>query len=107
MSHSPRVAVVLPLIAVPRGRHVEFVCRVGCHTWTTYEATTPWRLELDLDTMNECVCGTHCCINKTTSDSETLWIDGFDRDSLRVSSYLVSQSETMNFHMRSWICYNP
>ena len=84
---------------------IEFTCMLGIHSWDTFVGTTPWQIELDLDTMNECICGTHCRILRTNPGPDKLWVWGFDRDSLRLEKYLVTQFDTVYFHMRSWICY--
>lgn len=129
MTHARRVAVGLALVALailvgcrqtPKGeayrrievsaspgKHTAFVCMIGIHSWKTYEPTTPWVFEVDLDTMHECICGTHCRIFKTTADSETLWVEGFDRDSLRMTVPLVSPSETLFAGLHSWFRYSP
>ncbi len=86
-------------------RQIEFVCLIGSHSQDTFAGTTPWQLELDLDTMNECICGTHCRVLRTSPASDRLWVWAFDRESLRLDKYLASPSDTVYFHMRSWICY--
>jgi hypothetical protein len=84
---------------------LEFTCMIGRHSWDTFVGTTPWQIELDLDTMHECICGTHCRITRSEPGPDKLWVWGFDGDSLRLDKYLVSPSDTVDFHMRSWICY--
>jgi hypothetical protein len=86
-------------------RQIEFACLIGSHSCDTYVGTTPWRLELDLDTMNECIGGTHCRVLRTWAGPDRLWVWAFDRDSLRLDKYLASPTDTVHFHMRSWICY--
>lgn len=55
--------------------------------------------------MNECICGTHCLVLRTSAGPDRLWVWEFDRESLRLDKYLGSPSDTGFFHMRSWICY--
>jgi hypothetical protein len=81
------------------------MCLIGSHSYDTFVGTTPWKLELDLDTMNECIGGTHCRVLRTWAGPDRLWVWAFDRDSLRLDKYLASPTDTVHFHMRSWICY--
>ena len=94
-------------VSASPGKHTAFVCMIGIHYWKTYEPTTPWVFEVDLDTMHECLCGTHCRVFKTTADSETLWVEGFDRDSLWMTVPLVSPSETLFASLRDRHRYSP
>jgi len=84
---------------------IEFVCLIGRHSLDTFVGTTPWKLELDLDTMNECICGTDCMIMRTTPGPDRMWMWAFDRESLRLDKYVAVPSDRIHFHMRSWICY--
>jgi hypothetical protein len=83
---------------------IEFTCLIGCHSYDTFVGTTPWKLELDLDTMDECIGGTRCRVLRSDPGQDRLWVWAFDRDSLRLDKYLASPSDTVFFHMRSWIC---
>ena len=84
---------------------IEFTCLIGRHSYDTFVGTTPWQIELDLDTMHECICGTHCLITRTNPGPDRLWMWAFDRDSLRLDKYITSPHDTIHFHMRSWNCY--
>jgi len=84
---------------------IEFTCLIRCHSYDTFVGTTPWRLELDLDTMNECIGGTFCRVLRTSPGPDRLWMWAFDRESLRLDKYLASPDDTVFFHLRSWICY--
>ncbi len=84
---------------------IEFMCLIGCHSYDTFVGTTPWKLELDLDTINECICGTYCRVMRTNPGPDRLWVWAFDRESLRLDKYLASPHDTVFFHMRSWNCY--
>jgi len=53
---------------------IAFMCLVGCHSYDTFVGTTPWKLELDLDTLNECIGGTFCRILRTNPGSDRLWV---------------------------------
>ncbi len=87
------------------GEHVPFVCKIGIHSWKTYEARTPWAIEIELDTMYECICGTHCLVAKTTDDERSLKISGFDRDSCCMRRDLPTRNDTLFCQLRSWSCH--
>jgi len=104
--HKPRSETYRRVEIFSAGQsRIEFTCMVGRHSWDTFVATTPWQLELDLDTMHECMCGTHCRIMRSEPGPDKLWVWGFDGDSLRLAKYVATQFDTVDFHMRTWICY--
>lgn len=84
---------------------IEFMCLIGSHSHDTFVGTTPWKLELDVDTMNECIGGTFCRVLRTNPGPDRMWVWAFDRESLKLDKYLASPHDTVFFHMRSWICY--
>jgi hypothetical protein len=84
---------------------IEFMCMIGSHSYNTFVGTTPWKLELDLDTMNEYIGGTFCRVLRTSQGPNRMWMWALDRESLRLDKYLASPHDTVFFHMRSWICY--
>jgi len=86
-------------------RQIEFMCLIGSHFPDTFVGTTPWQIELDLDTMGECICGTQCWILKTSAGTDRMWMWGFDRESLRLDKYVASPSDRIHFQMRGWHCY--
>lgn len=86
-------------------RQIEFMCLIGSHSLDTFVGTTPWQLELDLDTMHECICGTSCRIMKTSAGTDRMWMWAFDHESLKLDKYVAIPSDRIFFHMRSWICY--
>ncbi len=63
------------------------VCGIGAHSdWFEYEQSTPWTLELDLDTIRSCLCGTHCMVWKASSGREGLRVRTFSRHGLLVDT---------------------
>jgi len=82
---------------------IAFTCLVGIPT-DTFRATTPWSIEMDLDTMD----GSwpyRIRVLRAEPGPDKLWVWGFDRDSLRLAKYLATQFDNVDFDMRYWICW--
>jgi hypothetical protein len=82
---------------------IEFTCLIGIPA-DTYKVTTPWSIELDLDTMGGS-WPDRCRVSRASPGPDKLWVWAFDRDSLRLAKHLATQFDTVDFLMRSWICY--
>jgi len=84
---------------------IEFTCVLAFHSHDTFDGTTPWQLELDLDTMGWCMCGARCRVIRLTPESDRLWVWAFDRESLRLDKYSALPSDVVEFNLDSWFCY--
>ena len=86
----------------------QFVCQIGVHgQWTTYERTTPWMLQMDLDTIPECFCGTHCRFWKASAGPDSLRMRAFDRDGLQAETCSAVPAETLNVGLRDYVWDAP
>ncbi|MBM3331964.1 hypothetical protein FJY68_08970 [candidate division WOR-3 bacterium] len=82
---------------------IEFTCLIGIPA-DTHRFTTPWSIELDLDTMGGS-WPDRCRVSRANPGPDKLWVWASDRDSLRLARYLATQFDTVGFLMQSWICY--
>jgi hypothetical protein len=83
---------------------IEFRCQIGVYQHDTIVATTPWTLELDLDTLPGS-WDDRCRVTRTNPGPDKLWVWAFDRESLRMAKYLATQFDTVDIDLGSWICY--
>jgi hypothetical protein len=86
-------------------KQIEFKCLLTFHNHDTFVGTTPWQLDLDLDTMSWCMCGPRCRIIRLSPASDRLWMWGFDGESLRLDKYSALPSDEIEFNLDDWFCY--
>ena len=82
------------------------MCQLGNRVRDTFVATTPWTIELDLDTgyVFPEFGGDRCRVTRVDPGPDKLWVWAFDSESLRLSKYVATQYDMVDFDMRGWFC---
>jgi len=103
--HEPRTETYRRVELFSAGKtRIEFTCLSGTCPGKTYEAATPWTLEMDLDTIDDWGAG-RIRVFRSDPGPDKLWIWAFDRDSLRMTKYDATQFDTVDIDLWNWHCY--
>jgi hypothetical protein len=83
---------------------IQFRCLINVYSCDTFVATTPWKIEMDLDTIDDWYAG-RVRVSRANPGPDKLWVWGYDRDSLRIAKCLATQFDTVDIDLWNWYSY--